>query len=359
MYKLNQLWAQRNMRSPDSSLPYWKCHLWKRPPLLLHPLCTREDRDSCRVHEETISSGATYENQCRQPGAGSQSSAPSYSEGHPTWRGEVQRERQWSWKARSSVECMLVALVLSQLTWSSALFAHERAAGWTARPPPLPASLLLWRIFQMIVVLLKEPHQACWNKLSTSFLGIDLFQISENPSWTSKKFSFRSICVQIKVTGIFNTRTDRREQPSPHPCSVVFPPGLLQPGSFPLSGTLPPFGGDLYSALISVGDWLSPSSCHHTSYRAHRHLHFCCRTCGRSWRPPRCRGKPPRPGDQQSEPAGGRRETGEKRWVFSSLRRLQGNKKSEVERGHRREWQRRLSYCRWTKRALGRRLILD
>ena len=67
----------------------------------------------------------------------------------------------------------------------------------------------------------------------------------------------------------------------------------------------------------------SPSSCHHTSCRARRRLHFCCRTCGRSWMPPRYRDKPPRPGDQRSGPTGSKERGG--REVGLHLKRLVGD----------------------------------
>lgn len=45
------------------------------------------------------------------------------------------------------------------------------------------------------------------------------------------------------------------------------------------------------------------SSCRHTSCPVHLHPHSCCRTFGRSWRPTRCRGRPPQPADPPSSTA--------------------------------------------------------
>lgn len=93
----------------------------------------------------------------------------------------------------------------------------------------------------------------------------------------------------------------------------------------------PPVPQDAYSALmpqlfvlpatpkalltqrdcVTTAGVCSPSSCRHTSYPAHRHLHFCCRTFGRSWKPPQYRGKQPQPGGQRSEPAEGERTDAE------------------------------------------------
>ena len=67
-----------------------------------------------------------------------------------------------------------------------------------------------------------------------------------------------------------------------------------------------------------------PSSCHHTSCRARHRLHFCCRTCGRSWMPPQYRDKPPRPGDRRSGPTGSREREEE---VGLHLERLVGDSK--------------------------------
>ena len=201
-----------------------------------------------------------------------------------------------------------------------------------AQDPAAPTQSHCYDIFQM-THLLKNAPLACWNKLSTRFMGSFARRFQRQRIQTSWD-------TDIGNSHLYTCERGQMAARLPVRCSHLDPrkryiPPLRLSRAHLASG---PDVSILFSSLSCLRFAHSPapparpggpvghlpSSCHHTSCRARHRLHFCCRTCGRSWMPPQYRDKPPRPGDRRSGPTGSREREEE---VGLHLERLVGDSK--------------------------------